>query len=88
MVIVGGEFAVLTVSKNVLDFVNALSFTVRVMVAVPVFVAAGVRVTVRLAPLPPSTIPVVGMRAVFDDALVTVSAETEESMSPTVKGMA
>ena len=51
---------------------NRPSLTVSVMVAVPVCPAAGVIVTVRLAPVPPNTMLALGTRVRFDELLLTV----------------
>ena len=71
--IVGASFTGFTVMTNVSTAVSAPSLTVSVIVAVPDWFAAGVTVTVRLAPLPPSTTLASGTSAVLDDARVTVS---------------
>ena len=50
------------------------SLTVSVMVAVPLWFAAGVTVTVRAAPLPPRTMFASGTSVWFDEVAVTVEA--------------
>src|SRR5205809_497134 len=47
------------------------SVTVTVMIAEPVWLGSGVRVRVRLEPLPPKTMAELGMRAGLDDTAVT-----------------
>ena len=54
------------------------------MVAVPNSSATGVMVTVRFAPLPPSTTFALGNSVVFDETRVSVSEEEAVSVSPTV----
>ena len=61
------------------------SVTVSVTVAVPHCPAAGVTVTVRLAPDPPRAIPAVGSRVRFEETAVTVRSAARVSASPTVK---
>src|SRR5205823_1345315 len=69
----GGGGGTVTVRTNVSEAVKPPpSCTVRVMVAVPDWPAAGVTVTVRFAPLPPNEIPLTGTRVVFDDPPVIV----------------
>ena len=58
--IVGGVFCAVTVSTNVSTLRLMPSLTPTVIVAVPVKLAAGVTVTVRLLPLPPNTMLFVG----------------------------
>ena len=61
------------------------SLTVRVIVAEPKALARGVTVTVRLAPLPPSTMEATGASAVLVLLAETVRAPGAVSTSPTVK---
>ena len=63
------------------------SVTVTVIVAVPVKEASGVRVTLRLVPEPPSTIPEAGTRVELEDEATTVKAAAGVSVSPTVNGI-
>src|SRR6266568_1565453 len=63
------------------------SLTVRVRGATPVWPAAGVRVTVRLLPLPPKTMLALGRRAVFEELPETVRLPAAVSRSATVKGI-
>ncbi len=61
------------------------SDTVTVMVDVPDWFAAGVTVTVRFAPEPPSTTFATGTSVAFYEVRVTVSELAAVSTSPTVK---
>ena len=63
----------------------SVSVTNNVMVATPLWLAAGVTVTVRFEPLPPKTIPPCGTRFVFDEVAVTVRFDAGVSKSPMVK---
>jgi hypothetical protein len=62
------------------------SFTVTVIVAVPVCPAAGVTVTVRLAPDPPNTIFALGISTGLDDAALNCRFAAATLASPTVNG--
>ena len=64
---------------------NDPSLTVTVMLAVPVWFAAGVTVTVRLALLPPNTMFPFGTNVVLFELPLTVRLLALVSMSPTVK---
>src|SRR5207248_2179342 len=68
-VLFGSGTVITNVSRAVAP---AASRTVRVTVAVPVWPAAGVRATVRSAPIPPRTIPACGSRLGLLDVAVTV----------------
>ncbi len=85
---VGASFTAVTVRTNSSKAVAVPSLTVMRMVVVPDWLAAGVRVTVRLAPVPPRTMLATGTRAVLDDVLVSVRLPAAVSTSPTVKGTA
>src|SRR2546426_1364352 len=87
-VIVGGVFTVLTVSTKVSLAPFTPSLTPTVIVAVPVCPAAGVTVTVRLDPLPPNTMLLVGTSVALDDPLLNVRLPTGVSASPIVNGIA
>src|SRR5881296_1596983 len=87
-VIVGGVFPALTVSTNVSLELFTPSSTVTVIVATPVCPAAGVTVTVRLDPLPPKTMLLVGASVALDEPLLNVRLPTGVSASPTVNGIA
>ena len=78
----------LTVSRKAVGVEVVPSLTDTVIVAVPVPSAAGVTVTVRLAPLPPNTMFAFGTRAVFDELPDTVRLPAGVSRSPTVKASA
>src|SRR5262245_17697803 len=56
------------------------------MVAVPVWPAAGVTVSVRLAPLPPKARLADGTRVGLDDLPLRVRLAAAVSRAPTVKG--
>ena len=58
------------------------------MVAVPVWLLAGLTVTLRLAPEPPKTILAFGTRVVSDELAVRTKALAAVSASPMVKGKA
>src|SRR2546428_5468675 len=83
--IVGGVFGGLTVSVNGSLAVRLPSLTVTVITALPLWPAAGVTVTVRLAPLPPKTMFALGTRVVFPELPLTVRLPGAVSTSPTVK---
>src|SRR5215510_6608131 len=84
----GGSFTGLTVNTMMLLLIPAaVSTTVTVTAAVPERWGAGVRVKVRLAPLPPSTTPVAGKRLVLAETAVTMSWLVAVLESPTVKLM-
>src|SRR3989442_10378624 len=84
-VIVGGVFTALTASTNASLALFTPSLTLTVIVASPVCPAAGLTVTVRLAPLPPKTMLLVGTSVAFDEFLLNVRLPTGVSTSPTVK---
>ena len=74
---------------KVVVLLSVPSLTVRVMVTGPPFwFAAGVTVTVRLAPLPPNMILALGMIVVELELPVTVNDATGSSKSPTVNDKA
>jgi hypothetical protein len=77
----------LTVTVNVVDeeFPKG-SETVVVIVAVPVWLAAGVMVRVRFPPSPTELMAESGTSPVFDELLLTDSVETESSGSETLNG--
>src|SRR3954466_9736890 len=78
-----------TVSRKLLLAVAPLpSVTVIVIVELPLCPAAGVMVTVRLAPLPPKTILLVGARVGLDDCAERRRLATGVSASPIVNGIA
>ena len=59
-----------------------------VIVAVPVWLAVGVTVTVRLAPLPPKTMFPLGTKVGLDELPLIVRLVSAVSMSPTVNAIA
>ncbi len=83
-----GATAPVTVTTKLSLALKAPSLTVTVIVLVPVCPAAGVTLTVRLAPLPPKTIPLSGTSAGLLEVPLTVKLPTAVSMSPTVNPIA
>ena len=86
--IVGGSLAAVTVSTKVSVAASVPSLTVSVIVAVPLWFAAGVTVTVRAAPLPPMTRFASGTSVWLAEVAVTVRLAAGVSTSPTVKARA
>ena len=84
---VGGSLPAFTVKTKLVDAVADPSDTVIVMVAVPLWLPAGVMVTVRLAPVPPMTMLASGTTVVLLDAAVKVRPAGGESGSLIVKPM-
>ena len=83
---VGASLIGLTTSTKVSVAVPpAPSSTVRVIVAVPDWFAAGVTVSVRLPPLPAKTILPAGTSIVFDELPTTPNAPSAVSRSPIAK---
>src|SRR6266403_1497871 len=85
LVMVGASLTAVTVTKNEVVVVADPSVTLSVMVVAPLALAAGVTVTVRLAPLGLMTTFPLGTRAVSDDVPVTLRSPIRLSMSPMVK---
>src|SRR6476619_278759 len=83
-----GAGAGLTVTPKELLRVLTPSLTESVTWAMPVWPEAGERVTVRLLPLPPRTMPLRGMRSVFEELLLRTKSSTDVSKSAMVKPMA
>ena len=81
----GASLTAATVRRKLLEVVAVPSLTLRVMTAVPFCWAAGVTVTVRLAPLPPNAILAAGTSAGLEELPVTVRLPAAVSASPTVK---
>ena len=77
-----------TVSTKLLLALRAPSLTTMVIVEVPLCAEAGVRVTVRLPPVPPKTMLALGTSVGFDELPVTVRLPAAVSTSPTVNGIA
>jgi hypothetical protein len=77
-----------TVTRKLMLVLLGPSFTVTVMVALPVCPAAGVIVTLRLAPpLPPNTIFPAGTSPGLDDTALNCRFAAATSASPTVNAM-
>src|SRR4051812_46944559 len=74
-----------TVRRKLVLAVYWPSLTFRVMLAEPDWPAAGVTVTVRLAPLPPSAMLPCGTRVGFEEALLKARLARAVSGSPMVK---
>src|SRR5713101_7867904 len=82
----GKPLTALTVNKKLALLAPAPSLTVRVIVALPNWFAAGVTATVRTAPLPPKTMFALGTRVGFEETPESVKLATGESTSATMKG--
>src|SRR4051812_34914297 len=67
---------------------GAPSGTVTRILGLPVWAATGVTVTVRLAPVPPKTMPAVFNSVALSDAAATVRLVAAVSRSPIVNGTA
>src|SRR5216117_3067911 len=86
---VGGSFTGLTVRTNeLLADAPSPSSTVMVIAVVPDWLAAGIRVTVRLGPLPPKTMFASGTKPGLDERPLTVKLPAGVSKSPMENGMA
>ena len=85
---VGASLTAVTNRLNDAEVLELPSLTVMITVALPNWLAPGVMVTVRLAPLPPKEILATGINAVLLDEAESVRLATGVSVSPTVKGMA
>src|SRR6266498_5582887 len=86
--IVGAVFAeVLTVNTKLSLAVRLPSLTVTVIVAVPVWLRAGVKATVRFAPEPPKIMLAPGTKVGLDETPDTVRLPAAVCASPTVKAM-
>jgi hypothetical protein len=83
--ITGGWFENAHVNEVLVVFIPSL--TEMVICALPVAPTAGVTVTVRLAPLPPSAMLAFGTTAVLLEVAVTVRLEMDVSGSPIVNAM-
>src|ERR1051325_4841023 len=84
---VGASFTGVTFRLKLVEAVARPSLTVRVMTAVPDWLAAGRTVTVRLAPDPPSVMLPLGTRVGFDDEPLTRRLSGKVSASLTAKLM-
>src|ERR1043166_3488386 len=85
LVIVGASFTARTVTTKPWLALNCPSLTPTVIVATPLWLAAGITVTVRLAPLPPNTMLLVGTSAGLEEPLLKVRPPALLSPSPSVK---
>ena len=85
LVMLGASLTAVTVTKNEVVVVAAPSVTLRVIVVAPLASAAGVTVTVRLAPLGLIITFALGTRAVSDEVPVTLRLPIGLSISPMVK---
>src|SRR5438093_1425980 len=84
---VGAVFAVaLTVNTKVSLAVRLPSLTVTVMLAVPVWLRAGVTVTVRLAPEPPKTMLATGIKVGLEEVRERIRLPAAVCASPIVNG--
>src|SRR5882672_5351595 len=83
-VIVGASFTELTVSWKLVLVLNCPSLTVTVIVAHPNWLAAGVSVTVRFAPLPPKTMFAFGTSVRSDEPPLTVKPMVLDGVSSLV----
>ena len=81
----GGELLPDTVSTKVSLVLFGPSLTVKVMVEVPVALAAGVTVTVRFELKPPNTMLLVGTKVGFDDPALNCRFAAATCVSPMVK---
>ena len=86
--IVGAVLVPVTVSTNVSVTLFGPSFTVTVMVLVPLMLAAGVTVTVRFEPVPPKTILPTGTSAGFDELALNCKFAAATCASLMANGMA
>ena len=84
LVIVGASLTLVTVNVKVLLAVKDPSLTVNVTVLDPDASAAGVKVAIRFAPLPPNEMFATGKRAGFEDAADNVRPVNGVSISAIV----
>ena len=77
-----------TASTKLLLDVNVPSLTIRAILAEPSWFDVGVKVTVRLPPVPPRTIWLVAIRLVFDENATTTRFDAAVSASEIVNGIA
>src|ERR1035441_4329511 len=82
----GAVLPAVTESRKVVLEAKLPSLTVSVMSAYPLGPARGVRVTVRLLPLPPKTMWLVGNSVGRDELADTVRFDAAVSGSPTTNG--
>jgi hypothetical protein len=81
--IIGGKGP--TVTVNDVLALNESSAAVSVTVAIPVRPFTGVMVAVRLAPLPPNTIPLIGINCESEELADNIKFPGALSLSPTRK---
>src|SRR6266496_3070305 len=74
-----------TVTTKLVLVVICPSLTPAVIVALPVWLVAGVTVTIRFAPLPPNTMLFAGTSVGFEDPALKVRLVKGVSTSPIVK---
>src|SRR6186713_756188 len=87
-VMVGAVLAALTVRTKLVEAVSVPSLTVTVIVEVPLWPAAGVMTTLRLAPVPPPKVMLAfGTNVAFDEVPETVNPVGCVSASPMVKAI-
>src|ERR1051325_499772 len=84
---VGGSLLESTVSRNDLLALAGPSLTFSVTVAVPDWLAAGVTVTVRLAPLPPNVMLAPGTRVGLEELPDSARLASGVSTSPIVNAI-
>ena len=84
---VGASFTGSTIKLKVVDALEVPSFTVMVTVALPLWLAPGLIVTVRFAPLPPKVMLATGIRDGLLVDAVRVKFAAGVSLSPTVNGI-
>ena len=88
LVIVGGSLFAFTVKTKLIDAVADPSDTVIVMVDVPLWLPAGVIITVRLAPVPLKTMLASGTTVALLDVAANVRSAGSDSASPIEKPIA
>ena len=84
----GAVVTELTVTRKLMLVVNCPSLALTVILAVPLYPAAGVTVTVRFEPDPPNAIFSVGTKVGFDDPPLSVKRSAKVRGSPTVNPIA
>ena len=81
-VIVGASFTAVTVTTKFVLTTYCPSLTLTVIVAVPLWLVAGLTVTVRFAPDPPNTMLLVGTSVGYDEPLLNVRLPAAVSHPP------
>jgi hypothetical protein len=87
-VIVGASFTAFTVRPKLVGVLRPPSLTVIVIVAVPLWFAAGVTLTDRFAPLPPNAMLAFGTSVGLLELPLRVRFPAVVSLSPTVNAIA